>query len=431
VASQQPADAPPPGSAPAESSHSRGESLPPAFRLFLTTRLLAVLCRHFISIALGWEIYDRTRSAFALGLVGLVQVAPVVGLALVTGPIVDRHDRRRLASLALLGTGSVAVLFALASSQHWPVWVLYLGAFMVGVTTAFSQPSMSSLIPAIIEAPLLPRANAWSSTVFEMSSMAGPAMGGALIGLTGFTWPCYAVSAAMAGAASFTIRRVTARTGYALTPAAPAERRTGEWREGVRFLRRTPLLLAAITLDLFAVLFAGATALLPIFARDILGVGAVGLGWLRAAPALGAFAMALTTTRLDPWKRPGRVLLTAVALFGLVMMAFGASRSFPLSMALLILAGVLDNISVVIRVTLEQIVTPDALRGRVSAVNFVFIGLSNELGAFESGVAAALLGVVPSVVVGGAVTMIVVGVVARAWPQLWRIGPLTELRTAS
>lgn len=430
MASQPSSDDQQPGGAPGGSLPPAREALPAAFRLFLTTRLLAVLCRHFISIALGWEIYDRTRSAFALGLVGLVQVAPVVGLALVTGPIVDRHDRRRLASLALLGTGSVAVLFALASSQHWPVWVLYLGTFMVGVTTAFSQPSMSSLIPAIVDAPMLPRANAWSSTIFEMTSMGGPALGGALIGLTGATWPCYALGAVIAFAASFTIRQVTVRKGYAIK-TTPSERKAGEWREGVRFLRRTPLLLAAITLDLFAVLFAGATALLPIFARDILGVGATGLGWLRAAPALGAFGMALLTTRLDPWKRPGRVLLTVVALFGLVMMAFGASRSFPLSMGLLVLAGVLDNVSVVIRVTLEQIVTPDHLRGRVSAVNFVFIGLSNELGAFESGVAAALLGVVPSVVVGGAVTLIVVGVVSRVWPQLWRIGPLTELQSAT
>ncbi len=408
---------------------SRGDILPGAFRRFLSARLLGVFCRHLISIAIAWEVYDRTNSAFALGLIGLVQVAPVVGLALVTGPLIDRTDRRRTASVALLGTASMAMLFAAASWLHWPVWILYAGTFGLGVSSAFSQPAMSSLIPAIVEAPLLGRANAWSSTIFETTSMVGPAAGGALIGLTGATWPCYAIGATMAVAASLTLVGVQTRPGYVAPAPAPA-RKPGEWREGVDFLRRTPLLLSAITLDLFAVLFAGATALLPIFARDILGVGAAGLGWLRAAPAIGASAMALASTRMSPWQRPGRVLLVAVALFGVVMIGFGLSQSFVLSLMLLAVAGALDNISVVIRATLEQVVTPDALRGRVSAVNYVFIGLSNELGAFESGVAAALLGPVPAVVLGGGVTLIVVAAVARTWPQLWRIGPLTELRAA-
>jgi MFS family permease len=402
--------------------------LPGAFRRFLAARLLGVFCRHLISIAIAWEVYDRTNSAFALGLIGLVQVAPVVGLALVTGPLIDRTDRRRTASLALVGTASMAVLFAVASWQHWPVWILYAGTFGLGVSSAFSQPSMSSLIPAIVEARVLARANAWSSTIFETTSMIGPAAGGALIGVTGVTWPCYAGGAAMAVAASLTILGVRTRPGYTRPATAPA-RPSGEWREGVRFVRRTPLLLSAITLDLFAVLFAGATALLPIFARDILGVGATGLGGLRAAPAIGASAMALASTRMSPWRHPGRVLLTAVALFGVVMVAFGLSRSLALSLALLAAAGALDNISVVIRATLEQVVTPDALRGRVSAVNYVFIGLSNELGAFESGVAAALLGPVPAVVLGGGVTLCVVWVIARAWPQLARLGPLHELQS--
>ncbi len=408
---------------------SSRQALPGAFARFLTARLLGVLCRHFISIAIGWEVYDRTRSAFALGLIGLVQVAPVVGLALVTGPIVDRHDRRRTAALALVGTTLIAALFALASWMQLPMWVLYLATFGLGVSSAFSQPSMSSLIPAIVEAPMLARANAWSATIFEMTSVAGPALGGVIIGVTGATWPCYAIGAVMALAASLAILRVDLRPGYVMaTGGTSAARSTGDWAAGVRFLRQTPLLLSAITLDLFAVLFAGATALLPIFARDILDVGASGLGWLRAAPAVGAFSMALLSTRLSPWKRPGRVLLTAVALFGVVMVAFGLSRSFPLSLFLLACAGVLDNVSVVIRATLEQVVTPDALRGRVSAVNYVFIGLSNELGAFESGVAAALVGVVPAVVLGGTATLVVVAVVARLWPELTRVGPLHELR---
>lgn len=406
--------------------------MPRAFKQFLTARLLGVLCRHFVTIALAWEVYDRTRSAFALGLIGLIQVAPVVALALVTGPIIDRHDRRQTAAFALGGTALVAVLFSVASWLQLPVWVLYVGTFGLGVSSAFSQPAMSSLIPAIVEAPLLARANAWSATIFEMTSMVGPAAGGALIGVTGVTWPCYAIGAVMAFAAGAAIRRVEVRSGYAMVQAgATTVRAEGEWREGVRFLRKTPLLLSAITLDLFGVLFAGATALLPIFARDILGVGAAGMGWLRAAPAVGACSMALVSTRMSPWRQPGRVLLTVVALFGVVMVAFGLSRSLTLSLALLVLAGALDNVSVVIRMTLEQVVTPDALRGRVSAVNYVFIGLSNELGAFESGVAAALVGPVPAVVLGGALTVLVVAAVARTWPELARVGPLHEVKAGT
>ena len=196
---------------------------------------------------------------------------------------------------------------------------------------------------------------------------------------------------------------------------------------GFRFIRHNPLFLAAITLDLFAVLFGGAVALLPIFAKDILHVGPAGLGWLRAAPGAGALTMALLTTRLRPWPRPGRMLLLVVAGFGLAMIGFGLSRSFTISLACLFLTGVFDNVSVVIRLTLEQMITPDHLRGRVSAINYVFIGFSNEFGAFESGATAALLGATLSVVGGGLATLLVVAVVAKTWPELLRLGPLHSL----
>ena len=210
-------------------------------------------------------------------------------------------------------------------------------------------------------------------------------------------------------------------------PPATSRHRAGDVFAGFRFVRNNPLFLAAITLDLFAVLFGGAVALLPVFAKDILAVGPAGLGWLRAAPAVGALTMALVTTRLQPWQRPGRILLLVVAGFGLATIGFGLSRSFPLSMACLFLTGVFDNVSVVIRLTLEQTITPDHLRGRVSAINYVFVGFSNEFGAFESGATAALLGPTLSVIGGGLATLLVVAIVRAAWPQLFRIGPLHTL----
>ena len=213
-----------------------------------------------------------------------------------------------------------------------------------------------------------------------------------------------------------------------MPPPAGDKRSARDLFAGFRFVRQNPLFLSAITLDLFGVLFGGAVALLPIFAKDILAVGPAGLGWLRAAPGLGALTMALVTTRLPPWRRPGRVLLMVVAGFGLAMIGFGLSRSFPLSLACLYMTGVFDNVSVVIRLTLEQIITPDHLRGRVSAINYVFIGFSNEFGAFESGGTAALFGPTLSVVGGGVATLLVVAIVGAVWPQLARIGPLHSLR---
>ncbi len=211
-------------------------------------------------------------------------------------------------------------------------------------------------------------------------------------------------------------------------PRSPSRRTASEIFAGFTFVRRNPLFLAAITLDLFAVLFGGAVALLPIYAKDILQVGPAGLGWLRAAPGLGAMSMALITTRLLPWQRPGRVLLGAVVGFGVATIGFGLSRSFVLSLACLYLTGVFDNLSVVIRLTLEQTITPDHLRGRVSAINYVFVGFSNEFGAFESGATAALFGPTLSVVGGGIATLLVVAIVHMMWPNLSRIGPLHTLR---
>jgi MFS family permease len=376
-----------------------------------------------LSGAVAWEIYDRTGSAFLVGLVGLVQVVPVVGLALVIGPLVDRSDRRTLLRAAQLLLGAVGLLLAAGSQLQLPLGAMYGALLLFGVGTALNAPSSSALVPQLVPRASLARANALLSTVFQTAAVLGPVAAGQLIALRGAPTSVYLIEAT--GCLAFALLLSTLPSASA-PPAAPA---TAHGRlEGLRFILASPLLLPALTLDLFAVLLGGTTALLPVFAKELLAVGPRELGWLQAAPAVGAAVMALAQTRLAPWQRPGRVLLTVVAGFGLATIGFGLSRSLALSIALLALAGLLDNISAVLRSTLEQVVTPDALRGRVSSIHYVFIGLSNELGAFESGVAAALLGPVGAVLFGGVGTLAVVALIATRAPALLQLGPLDAIR---
>lgn len=390
-------------------------------------RSLNTLGRITLSMAVGWELYARTKSPLTLGLVGLVQVLPVVALFIPAGALVDSRDRRSLTTLAASVTGLVGLALAACSWWAAPVPFYYALLLALGCATALHSPAAAAYIPTILPRDQLARGNAIISSMFEMSAILGPAVAGlmlwklehaAVYGLVGLT-----------GLASVILYRTLPRAqkpDSQASSAAIAARR--DWRVGLRFIFRSPLLLPALTLDLFAVLFAGATALLPVIAQDVLLVGPLGFGILRAAPSVGAISMALIGTRLPPWKRPGRVLLIVVALFGAVTIGFGLSRSYALSLLLLAIGGALDNISVVIRITLEQLVVPDEIRGRVSAVHSVFIGMSNELGELESGVAATLLGAAPAIIAGGAVAMGVAGVVALVWPQLVRMPPLSELR---
>jgi MFS family permease len=392
---------------------------------FAAGRIVSVLGAQMLSVAVGWQLYDRTGSAWSLGLVGLVQIVPVLLLALPAGQAADRYPRRTLALFAHATLALTAAGLALVSHSQAPTWMIYALLFATGVGTSFRSPSVSSMLPQLVPAELFANANAWISSGFQLASMGGPALGGFIIAWTGSPTWTYLLAAAghalFAGVLATLPPLRAARTG---PPAAGLR----DALAGARFIFRTPELLAAMTLDLFAVLLGGATALLPIFARDILQVGASGLGWLRAAPSFGAFATALLQTRLPPWRRPGQVLLLTVAGFGAATVVFGLSRSFVLSMAALAFTGAFDNISVVIRLTLEQVLTPDEMRGRVSAVHYVFIGLSNELGEFESGTTAALFGPLASVVGGGIGTLLVVAAVRKIWPQIARLAGLHELR---
>jgi MFS family permease len=395
----------------------------PFVRLFAIGRFAAIAGWQMINVAVGWQLYERTGDAWSLGLVGVVELAPVLLLMVVAGNAADRYPRRDVAIFAHGLVAIAAIGLALVSVLQGPTIAIYSLLALIGTARAFASPSVSTILPQLLAPAEFANANAWLSSIVQLAAIGGPALGGVLIAGTGT--PTLAFGCAAVGQVIFMalLRMLPVRRPTAAHTAHSVK----DVFAGFRFIRHNPVFLAAITLDLFAVLFGGVVALLPIFAKDVLGVGPAGLGWLRAAPSVGALTMALMTTRLSPWDRPGRALLLVVAGFGLATIGFGLSRSFALSLVCLFLTGVFDNVSVVIRLTLEQTITPDHLRGRVSAINYVFIGFSNELGAFESGATAALFGPTVSVVGGGIATLIVAAMVSARWPQLARLGPLHSL----
>ena len=399
--------------------------MPDVLRVILRlvgARSLNSLGRAVISATVLWELWERTHSELVISAVGLVQVIPVFVLFVPSGALVDRSDRRWLTTAAASGTGLVGVGLAVSSFTDAPVALYLVLLFAQGCMTSIHAPAASSLVPLVIPRDALERTNRINASFGEMAQIGGPALAGIALHYVdaGAVYAFVAVTGIAAGILYRSLPKPRA-----VEAGAPNARR--DWRVGLRFIFKSPLLLPALTLDMFAVLFAGATALLPVVATNVLHVGSLGYGILRAAQSAGAVLMAIVGGRLPAWQKPGRVLLYVVALFGLATVAFGLSHSFALSVALLVVMGALDNISVVIRLTLEQMVVPDAIRGRVSAVHYVFIGMSNELGAAESGLAAELFGLVPAIAGGGAVAMLVVGLVALKWRELARMPPLAEL----
>jgi len=388
----------------------------PEYRAFLGAVGAVSVATQIQSAVLGWQVYAITGDPLALGLVGLAEALPFLSLTLLGGWAADRFDRRvlSLASLAVVG-GSGALLLVLGLRTPGSAVPLYGAQALAGVGRAFLRPSSAALGTEIVPREQYLNAATWRSSVFHTAMVLGPAAGGLLIAAGGPAL-AYAVVVGLMAAGFAAMATVAPRPR-----AAGAGHPAGSITDGVRFVFSHPLLLGAMSLDLFAVLFGGASAMLPVFARDVLGVGEVGFGLLRAAPAAGSVAMSLALARLGRMRRTGRVLLWSVAGFGLTWIAFALSRSYALSVGLLALGGALDNVSVVLRGTLVQTCTPPERMGRVAAVNSFFIGSSNELGAFESGLAARLLGVVPSVVLGGAMTLLTVGVVAWRAPALRRL----------
>lgn len=386
-----------------------------SFKPFMFGQTAAFLAYQMLVVAVGWQVYDLTRSAFMLGMVGLVQFLPQFLLTLVVGHVADRYDRRRVVIGCLLVECATAAVLALGSFGSWLTVELILAcAFTLGAARAFESPTTQALLPILVKQALLPKCLALSASGRQVAIIAGPALGGVLY-IAG-AGAVYGVSCLVYGAATIGFLCIRSKA-----PAAKREPATlKSVFEGITFIWSKPDILGAISLDLFSVLLGGATALLPIYARDILFTGPWGLGLLRAAPAVGAFAMSLYLARRPLKRRVGRTMFIAVAVFGAGTVVFGLSRWFALSAAALAVLGAADMISVVIRSSLVQLETPDAKRGRVSAVNSIFIGTSNQLGEFESGVTAALFGTVPAVVLGGVCTLLVVACWMRLFPSLAR-----------
>jgi len=388
------------------------------YRAFLGAMAAVFAATQIQTAVLGWQVYELTGDPLSLGLVGLSEAVPFLTLTLVGGWLADRFDRRLIAlvSLAVIAASGAWLLATSLGPGHSPL-PLYGAQALAGLGRAFFRPASASLGTELVPREEYQNAATWRSSIFHTTMIAGPAAGGALIALGGPRL-AYAVEMGLLGVGLAALLAVSAR------PRAPAAYRHPftEIAEGVRFVFREPLLLGPLSLDLFAVLFGGATALLPIFAKDVLHVGEVGFGWLRAAPAIGSVATSLALTRVPHFQRAGRAMLTCVALFGVTWIAFALSRNYWLSAALLVAGGALDAVSVVLRSTLVQTFTPQEMMGRVSAVNSLFIGSSNELGAFESGLAARILGTVPSVVLGGTMTLVTVALVAWRAPRLRNLG---------
>ena len=398
--------------------------LPPVLRERDYTRLLGSSIsygfgREMVFVAVGWQVYDISRNPFHLGLVGLAEFLPLLLFALPAGAIADRLSRKLVLIGSLLADAGITTLLLFVSlsgaNSLWPFLAL---SFASGCSAAVGNPAIRSLWPNLVPLELLTRALALRSTVFQATVVTGPAIGGLLFALSPEV--VYGTGAALmvlAAALTVPIRERTVEDA----PVDLVGSRLSSLLAGLRFVRRTPVLLGAISLDLVAVLFGGAVALLPLFARDVLEVGPIGLGVLRSAPAVGALAAGIMLTRRPLRGMAGRKLLVVVAVFGGCMVVFGLSHSFPLSFAALAVSGFADMISMNIRSMITALATPDALRGRVNAVEMVFISASNELGAFESGAAAALVGAVPAVVIGGSLTI----VAALAWPRLFR--PMAQI----
>ncbi len=385
----------------------------PAFVRLWTARLFSTAASQMLMVAVAWQMYDTTGSAWDLGLVGLLQFLPAIPLALVAGHVIDRHHRGRIVALCLGVQVAVAVLLCAASlTGHVGRDLLLALSVVLGAVRAFQMPAQQALTPLLVPQALLPRALAASSGGMQAAIIAGPALGG-LIYTTGAA-STYGVCAALFALAG--VLCLLLRYAHASPPLAPVTLQT--LLAGVHFVWERKVVLGAISLDLFAVLFGGATALLPIFAKDILHTGPWGLGLLRSAPAVGALLMSVALTRWPIRRRTGPVLMASVAAFGLGTVAFGLSSHFVPALLALAVTGAADMVSVVIRSTLVQLETPDAMRGRVSAVNSVFIGASNQLGEFESGATAALIGPVGSVVLGGVGTLIVAGLWLKLFPAL-------------
>lgn len=387
--------------------------------MLLAFRIQIVLAYQIVMVVVGWHIYELTHDALALGLIGLAEVIPYFCCALFAGYAIDHYSRRMFGVLASLVTSLYALVLAATTTglvqDNQSLWI-YGAIACGGLARAFIGPSYNALFALVLPRNQYARAAGVGSSVFQFGLVVGPALGGALVGWVNMT-TAYAVSAALALSAAITLLLLRVAEPPPVNPS-PVFSSIGE---GVRFVFGNQIILGAQALDMFAVLFGGAVAMLPAFIRDIFHYGPEGLGILRAAPAIGAIIVGITLAKYPPNKHAGRLLLVAVAGFGICIISFALSANFWLAALLLMLSGICDGVSVVMRTTIMQLITPDVMRGRVAAINGIFIGSSNELGAFESGLAARIMGLIPSVIFGGMMTLAVVASTAHFAPKLRKL----------
>jgi MFS family permease len=391
-------------------------------RLYLALRFMGALAMQVQIVVIGWHVYAISNDPFALGLIGLFQFLAMVVVVLPAGDAADRIDRRRiLFGVYAMQTMASATLVYLIFTGEQALWPFFMVAGMFGIAQAFAGPAMQSLLPFLVPSGMLPRAIALGSTMWQTATIAGPALGGWLYALdpsAPFAVALFLFAVCAGGIGWLRPRRIAEPEREGTTLARVAE--------GIRYVKKNPIVLGAISMDMIAVLLGGTTALLPIFARDILQVGEIGLGFLRSAPSVGAAIVAIAFARWPMTRNVGLNMFACVAVFGLATVVFGVSQNFALSLVALAILGGADQVSVVIRSTLVQLATPDPMRGRVSAVNFLFIGTSNELGEFRSGVTAGWFGVVPAVVLGGIGTLAVVAAWLKLFPSLRRIDRFSD-----
>jgi MFS family permease len=393
------------------------------FRFFLFFRIFLTMASLMQSVIVGWQVYDITHDVLWLGMIGLVEVVPQVSISLFAGHYIDLYNRRKIVTFTtlLLILGAVILLIystnAVYFTGRFGAYPIFITIFITGLARGIISPAQVALLGQLVPRNLYPNAATWNSATWQASAVIGPALGGMIYGFVGIV-PAYSLVLCLYTLSFLMILGV--RSGrHEVTGAA--EGVFISIRSGINFVFRTPELLGAFSLDMFAVLFGGAVAMLPVFASDILHIGPQGLGLLRACPAIGATVMAFLLMFQPPVRETGKVLFISVTGFGLCMIGFAISKSFLLSAVLLVLSGGFDNVSVVIRGTILQLFTPDEMRGRVASVNSIFIGSSNELGAFESGVAAMLMGLVPSVIFGGFMTLAVVFITSKVNKPLRRL----------
>jgi MFS family permease len=387
------------------------------FRFLISASFLISFSQAVLSVIVGYELYLRTGSALALGLVGLVQIVPNVILSMPAGQYVDQHDHRLIAAAAAGLIALSAAFLALLTHYEGPLVLIYACLFLIGLGRVFNMATPAPLMASIVPPERFGNAAAWRSSSNQTASILGPAAGGFGVAVLGSAASVFAIAAVLLAIASALLSLIKARP----SPREREKMSKDSILAGIRFIRSTEVLLATITLDMVAVMLGGATALLPIFAEDVLHVGAGGLGLMRAAPAAGAVLASVAIAHKGPFKAAGPTILVAVAGFGLATILFGFSRAMPLSLMALALIGAFDAISMVIRSTLQLTLTPDHMRGRVGSVHYMFVGMSNEFGEFESGLVATLIGATAAVVLGGIGTLLVVPAIAIAWPEVRRL----------